>query len=349
MQWCWRSQEQVTRHRLSWAAAACFGAWAIGRLTEADQLPVTGAPAAALLPFTPQVAAAAWATALLAKDQRARTVSALAAATLTATLVPRVIPQTQPLVTGPVLRVLTANLLAGRAAAEPLVELAARTHADVLFIQELSEKAIDRLARAGLGDQFAHLISDVGTKEERGNGIYAKYPMKMCESMLPTSSLQPIVALDFPPMPVRLVSVHMFTPKQPWSRPGMSRWRDDLAVLAALPVPSGPADPPSIVAGDFNSTLDHAGFRRLLSGRLKDAARETGRGLTPTWRPAPYWPVALLAIDHILVDRRCAVLHTSVHRLPGTDHRAVFARVRLPELTRHQPAAGRQVDTQMCL
>jgi endonuclease/exonuclease/phosphatase family metal-dependent hydrolase len=326
---------RVTRHRLSWAAAVCFAAWTVGRLAEADQLPAIGSSAAALLPFTPQVTAAAWAAALLTRDQRARTVSALAAATLTATLVPRTIARPQPLATGPVLRVLTANLLAGRAAAEPLVKLAARADADVLFVQELSEKAIDRLARAGLGDQFPHLISDVGTKEERGNGIYAKYPMKTCGPMQPTSSVQPIVALAFPPMPVRLVSVHMFTPKQPWSGSGVSRWRDDLAVLANLPVPSGPADPPSIVAGDFNSTLDHAGFRRLLSTHgagLKDAARETGRGLTLTWRPAPHWPVALLAIDHILVDRRCAVLDTSIHRLPGTDHRAVFARVRLPEL-----------------
>ena len=155
--------------------------------------------------------------------------------------------------------------------------------------------------------------------------------MRMCGPILPTSSVQPIVTLAFPPMPVRLVSVHAFTPKRPCLPPGVSRWRDDLALLADLPVPSGPADPPTIVAGDFNSTLDHACFRRLLRGRLADAARETGRGLMPTWSPAPHWPVALLAIDHILVDRRCAVLDTSVHRLAGTDHRAVFARVRLPE------------------
>jgi endonuclease/exonuclease/phosphatase family metal-dependent hydrolase len=323
---------EVTR-RLSWAAAAFFGAWAIGRLTEADQRRTIGEPAAALFPFTPHVTAVAWAAAALGRDQRARAVSALAAATLTATLAPRAWPRPQPLATGPVLRVLTANLLAGRAAPEPLVDLAARTDADVLFVQELSQQATDRLAKAGLGDQFPHLISDLGTEVERGNGIYAKYPMRMCGPMPPTSSVQPIVALAFPPMPVRLVSVHMFTPKQPWSPAGMSRWRDDLAVLAALPLPGGPADPPSIVAGDFNSTLDHGGFRRLVEGRLADAARETGRGLTPTWSPAPYWPVGLLAIDHILVDRRCAVLRTSVHRLPGTDHRAVFARVRLPGLT----------------
>jgi endonuclease/exonuclease/phosphatase family metal-dependent hydrolase len=326
-------RSQVLRRRLSWAAAACFGGLAIGRLAGADQYRTIGAPAAALLPFTPQAAAAAWIAAVLAPDRRARTATALAAATLTAALAPRVIARTQPLATGPTLRVVTANLLAGRAAAEPVVELARRLKADVLFVQELGEQAAIRLARAGLGDQFPYLTSDVGTEVERGNGIYAKYPMRMCGPMLPTSSVQPIVTLAFPPMPVRLVSVHAFTPTRPGRAPGVARWRDDLALLAGLAVPGGPADPPMIVGGDFNSTLDHACFRRLIQGRLADAARETGRGLTPTWSPAPHWPVALLAIDHILVDRRCAVLETSVHRLAGTDHRAVFARVRLPELS----------------
>lgn len=226
---------------------------------------------------------------------------------------------------------LTANLLAGRAAAEPVVELAGRLRADVLFVQEVGEDAAIRLARAGLGDQFPYLISDVGTEVERGNGIYAKYPLRMCGPTLPTSSVQPIVTLAFPSLPVRLVSVHAFTPKRPCVPPGVSRWRDDLALLAGLPVPTGPGDPPTIVAGDFNSTLDHACFRRLIRGPLADAARETGRGLVPTWSAAPHWRLGLLAIDHILVDRRCAVLETSVHRLAGSDHRALFAQVRLPE------------------
>jgi endonuclease/exonuclease/phosphatase family metal-dependent hydrolase len=327
---------------LSWAAAACFGGLAIGRLAGADQLRTIGAPAAALLPFTPQAAAAAWISTLLVQDRQARAVTALAAATMTATLGPRALPRPQPLATGPTLRVLTANLLAGRAAAEPVVELARRTGADVLFVQELTEEAATRLARAGIGDQFPYLISDVGSEEERGNGIYARYAVRMSGPMLPTSSVQPIVTLAFPSMPVRLVSVHLWTPKRPCTRPGVSLWRDDLAVLAQMPVP---ADPPTIVAGDFNSTLDHAGFRRLLRGRLADAARETGRGLVPTWSPAPRWPVGLLAIDHILVDRRCAVRSASVHRLPGTDHRAVFAQIQLPcwpggTTPRNSPKAG---------
>jgi endonuclease/exonuclease/phosphatase family metal-dependent hydrolase len=37
-----------------------------------------------------------------------------------------------------------------------------------------------------------------------------------------------------------------------------------------------------------------------------------------------------LTIDHVLVDRRAAVHRVTVHDLPGSDHRAVFADLRLP-------------------
>jgi hypothetical protein len=38
----------------------------------------------------------------------------------------------------------------------------------------------------------------------------------------------------------------------------------------------------------------------------------------------------VLTLDHVLVDRRCAVLEYSVHVIPGTDHRAIYAEVQLP-------------------
>jgi endonuclease/exonuclease/phosphatase (EEP) superfamily protein YafD len=38
----------------------------------------------------------------------------------------------------------------------------------------------------------------------------------------------------------------------------------------------------------------------------------------------------LLALDHILIDPRCAVLATSAYPLPSSDHRALYAEFRLP-------------------
>jgi endonuclease/exonuclease/phosphatase family metal-dependent hydrolase len=93
-----------------------------------------------------------------------------------------------------------------------------------------------------------------------------------------------------------------------------------------------PGDSPVILAGDFNATLDHAQFRRLLRRGYADAASQDGNGLSPTWGPQPGRRPALLAIDHVLTDRRCAILSTSAHVLPGSDHRALYAELRLPAL-----------------
>jgi endonuclease/exonuclease/phosphatase family metal-dependent hydrolase len=50
----------------------------------------------------------------------------------------------------------------------------------------------------------------------------------------------------------------------------------------------------------------------------------------PTWGPWIRGCPALLALDHVLADPRCAVGAVSVHPLPGSDHRAVRAEIRLP-------------------
>ena len=83
-----------------------------------------------------------------------------------------------------------------------------------------------------------------------------------------------------------------------------------------------------MLAGDFNATLDHAAFRDVLRLGYADAAQEAGNALTPTWGPPG--KVALLTLDHVLVDRSCAGLECSVHKIPGSDHRAVYAEIQLP-------------------
>ena len=314
-------------------------------MTAADRLRLIGIPGATLLPFTPQAAAAAWACALLLGDERACAVTAAAATGLTAALVPRAIARDQPAASGPELRVLTANLLAGRADTAAVIELVRSTDVDVMFVQELSEPAAQELSAAGLDELLPYAITDLGTPEERGNGIYARHPLGAWPEIMPTSSIQPVVRMKLASMQVRLACVHLWAPKGPWSPWGVERWCADLEALSLLSVPADPDvlargddppeppdDAPLIAAGDFNSTVDHAEFRRLLGHGLNDAACQTGNGLTPTWGLIPGGRLALVAIDHVLADDRCAVLGTSVHCLRGTDHRAVFARIRLPDL-----------------
>jgi len=303
--------------------AGTLAGWAAARLAGADRLRFAEAWAVPLLSFTPQVTAGAWAGALLLRGAGPAAATAVAGAALTAAVGPRAVPYRQPPAAGPVLRVLTANLLAGRAVAEAVAELACRTHADVLFVQELTGDAAAGLQRAGLGDLLPHQVTQPGP-HARGS-IYARYPLRGAPPGARPSAARCTARLDLPSGQfVQLACIHAAPPKPPWSPGAAARWRSQ---LSALPAPGGS---PRILAGDFNATLDHAQFRRLLRSGYVDAASQAGHGLSPTWGPRPGRRPTLLAIDHVLIDRRCAVLTISAHWLTGSDHRALYAELRLP-------------------
>ena len=304
--------------------AGALAGWAAARLAGADRLRFAEAWAVPLLSFTPQVTAGAWASALLLRDAGPAAAVAVAGAALTAAVGPRAVPYRQPPAAGPVLRVLTANLLVGRAGAEMVVELVCRKHADVLFVQELTDEAAARLQQAGLGDLLPYLVTQPMSRGTRGS-IYARTPLRGGPLAAPVSAARCTAWLDLPSgQSVQLTCIHAAPPKPPWSPDATARWRSQLSALPA------PGDSPRILAGDFNATLDHAQFRRLLRRGYVDAASQAGNGLSPTWGPRPDRHLTLLAINHVLIDPRCAVLTTSAHWLTGTDHRALYAELRLP-------------------
>jgi endonuclease/exonuclease/phosphatase (EEP) superfamily protein YafD len=312
--------------RISGVAAAGLAGWGAVRLAGADRFRCLEAPAVPVLSFTPQAAVVALAGSVLLRHQGtppAAAATALAAGALTAVILPRAIRRPQPQASGPVLRVLTANLRFGHAAEGAVIGLVRRKGVDVLFLQELTDAALTRLRQAGLNHLLPHEMTDVRGGGACGSGIYARFPLSSGLLLAPTPIAQPTARLELPAgRCVELVCVHPCAPGPRSLRRSVARWREELAILPP------PADPPRVLAGDFNATVDHAQFRRLLRLGHVDAAGQTGNGLAPTWGPAG--KPALLTIDHVLVDSRCAVLATSVHFLPGSDHRAVYAKFRLP-------------------
>ena len=124
---------------------------------------------------------------------------------------------------------------------------------------------------------------------------------------------------------VRLVAVHTAAPVSG----SVPAWRADLAALAMW---CQHTTTPVVLAGDFNATLDH---RELRSLGCTDVAAAVGRGLTGTWPTSlPTW--LGVQIDHVLVGGGITPSSARVLDLPGSDHRAVLARVTLPD----EPAPG---------
>jgi endonuclease/exonuclease/phosphatase family metal-dependent hydrolase len=311
---------------VSWVVAGGLAGWAVARVTSVDRHRRAETAAVPLLSFTPQVAAAAPWAALglrLAGRRGPAVTAAVAGAALGLVVRPRAVPRPQPGACGPLLKVLTCNLYFGRADAEVVVARVRQADADVLFLQELTEEAVTRLKQAGLEDLMPHAQLELWG-HSRGSGIYSRYPLSEGPRVKPVHMAQPTALLELPGgQAVELVCVHPVTPQLGRGRGGADRWREELGVLPP------PSERPRVLAGDFNATLDHAVFRGLLRLGYADAAQQAGGALTPTWGlPGGR---AVLTLDHVLVDRRCAVLGYAVHAVPGSDHRAVYAEIQLPE------------------
>jgi len=308
---------------MCWVVAGGFAAWAAARLTAADRVRRTEFPVVPLLSVTPQVAAAAPWAALglrLAGRRGPAATAGLAAAALGLAVRPRGIPRPQPTASGPVLRVLTVNLFHGRGYAEAVVALVLEADADVLFLQEITADAVTRMNQAGLADLMPHTRLEL-RRGSGGSGIYSRFPLSEGPQVAPVRAAQPTALLDLPGgQAVELICVHPSAPAL--RRDGAARWRAELAVLPP------PGRLPRVLAGDFNATLDHAAFRDVLRLGYADAARQAGKALAPTWGLPGKG--AVLTLDHVLVDRDCAVLACSVHAIPGSDHRAIYAVIQLP-------------------
>lgn len=301
----------------AWVLVAPAAAWALLRLFGVER----GFALVALAAFTPYaavLAAAATLVALALRRRLAALVGALSLAVPVAVVVPRMRPDAPDPASGPVIRVLSANVLHGSVAPADLLALARAQRADVLAVQELTPE-LDAVLRSA----YPHRIAEPRPAVE-GTGLYARLPLDRAPSPAGTAFAQVAATIRLPGgTGARLLSVH---PRAPVGPAAIDGWRSDLRALPRAPR----AGPPAILAGDFNATLDHRELRRILATGYEDAGDEAGGGLRPTW---PRGRTALppsVTIDHILASARVRVRAYDVLELPRSDHRAVLAELQLP-------------------
>jgi endonuclease/exonuclease/phosphatase family metal-dependent hydrolase len=299
------------------------GAWALFRLTGADRIPgldLVVVPVISLTPYVAAVSPLPVLIALLLRRPRAALVAGLAFAGLMYAVVPRQFAGDQPTVTGPTVRVVSANLQFGLGDPETLIRLVRENRADLLSVQEFTPDARSGLAEAGLKAELPYevLAPEWGAS---GTGIYSRHPLTTLPSLPGTVMALPRAALTLGGKKIEITAVH---PVPPISSANQQDWR---RVLSTLPA-SGQDGAIQILAGDFNATFDHARFRALLGRGYADAADRQGKGLDPTWGVTEHGPP--LTLDHILVPKTAAVRSFSVHDLPRSDHRTIVTEVQLP-------------------
>lgn len=304
----------------AWTVVTLLALWAVIRIGGWEQ----GSFPTQLMTVTPIGAGLAALTALLSLLRRNRW-AALAAALVCVAMVAVVVPRTagaeQPAAKGAPLRVLSINLF-GHADAKAVVDLVRKYDIEVFSALELTYDEAGRLDAAGLRRLLPYRVLQAEA-DAHGSGIYAKYPVtELPDLFTPLGPNMPAATFTLPGGgKVEYVAIH---PNPPLGRMEQE-WN---ANLRALPSPSPSAV--RVLAGDFNASLDHRAFRDLLDRGYVDAADQVGKGLTPTWpNNRPVIP-PIISIDHVVADRRVAVNRVEILEVPGTDHRGVFAELRLP-------------------
>jgi endonuclease/exonuclease/phosphatase (EEP) superfamily protein YafD len=273
--------------------------------------------ALALTPFAAAAGALAGGLALALRRWWIGGVALVLALALAVLVLPRMSASEQRAVQGKTLRVLASNLFYGRADPKAVVDLVREQRIDVLNLVEMTPSAVDRLTAAGLFDLLPNRVLHPAPGAF-GSGIASRFPLKEVNLTGDSAAKQPGAEADLGDGVVaEIVAVHPISPDV-----DTPQWEREIKDLSQ---PAGEHGL-RILAGDFNATLDHAAYRTILSRGYRDAAEERGEGLAPTWPSS----LPVVTIDHVAVDNRAAVLDYRVFDVAGSDHRAVFAEVRLP-------------------
>jgi endonuclease/exonuclease/phosphatase (EEP) superfamily protein YafD len=227
------------------------------------------------------------------------------------------------------LAVLTSNVEFGRAT-DALVAAVREERPDVVFVEECEYGCSARLRQA-LSESHPYRRSVAGGGST-GSVLLSRYPLKAAPGIRATMGMPGAVA-DVNGHAVRLQLAHPMPPL-----PGqVDLWRRELGELRDFAASAGAG--PTVLAGDFNASQDHAAFRAILDTGLRDAARLAGSGRTPTW-PARTAPAIGAQIDHVLVSADFSARDARFLDLADTDHRALLVDLTLHEAGRPARSCG---------
>ncbi|MFF0814487.1 endonuclease/exonuclease/phosphatase family protein [Rhodococcus sp. NPDC003318] len=228
--------------------------------------------------------------------------------------------------TGGELVVMQANIEFGKGDTNTVVAHVRSREVDILTVDELTVSAAAGLSDAGLDEMLPHRYIRPAASGADGTGIWSRYPLdeQVEYPDFVMAALSARVALPGD----RSLTVFAAHPLPSWPRHQTPIWADELSRLHTILDGLRSQSDTVLMAADFNATWDHAQFRALLGGGVRDAAEQAGAGVLRTYPADRSWP-PLLSIDRILVAGATATAVEAVD-LPGADHRGIVARIAVP-------------------
>jgi len=230
--------------------------------------------------------------------------------------------------------VLSWNTLGDAPGAAAIAELALAQNANVVALPETTEETgvlVAELMRDAGRPMWVHTLAFDSVSKARSTtllispdlGDYAVSNAAVSGKPGNTNVLPTVVATPVNGQGPTIVAVHAVAPIQY----EMSNWRDDLDWLATQCQGDN-----VIMAGDFNSTLDHmagraSGTGQSILGNCTDTALSNGTAALGTW-PTSIWAVLGSPIDHVMATSNWQVSTMRIidtQDSAGSDHRPIVA------------------------
>ncbi|MEE8601798.1 endonuclease/exonuclease/phosphatase family protein [Euzebya tangerina] len=316
---------QVVSGSLSWLLASMTVAGVIVRAVGLDVGPLL-IPAMAMFPYAVAAAALLCLVPWLTRNRVAAVTMTVAVGVGVLFLVPRAVGAPATVQAGtPEFRVASLNVLFGQARVEDVVRIAEQV--DLLALQEIDQPFVEALTDAGIDEFLPHRVVEF-RGGAGGSGVWSRDPLQPLAPVATTFATIHVEVQRSDRIPMSVAAVH---PVPPIGLEGAPLWEEELATLADL----APLD---IMLGDFNATADHRRFRAIVDRGMTDAAEAVGQGHRPTWPDRSWFPG--IPLDHILTGPGVATLAFDVTPVQGSDHRAVIARLAVPDPTLSVPPEG---------
>ena len=228
------------------------------------------------------------------------------------------------------LTVLSWNTLGDSPEAVTVAQLAIDVEADIIALPETTEAMGDSIA-ALLGDSarpmqsFTIAFDEISKARSTTLLVAASLGAYSIDRDSPNTQVLPsVVATPDDGTGPKIVSVHAVAP----IAGQMENWRTDLNWLSEQCVGDN-----VIMAGDFNSTVDHysglATAEGAALGECLDAGVESDNGAVGTW-PTSWSPFLGAPIDHVMYTDNWRVSGMRViesHDKHGSDHRPIVVQL----------------------
>lgn len=231
--------------------------------------------------------------------------------------------------------VLSANVLYTNQDPSGLIEMVREMDPDVVLIQEY-RASWSEVIRRELGEAYPHMV-ERPMGGAMGEAVLSKRAFVEAPRFGPEGWgwVNPLllVTIEHGGERVEIGNVHLWAPLS-WAAVAEQRRQVEmLGAWAAARMRSEDAPAALVLGGDFNAPYRTNHLRELRGAGLREAHAEAGAGRGATWGPrrAPLSWAPGIRLDHVMFMGEAACTGAGVGRAIGSDHRPVWARLRIGE------------------